>query len=138
MIQSHSQIERKILSVHTTKAVDEVLERLSGASNCTPVLHWFSGDERSLTEAVKRGCWFSVNPQMFRSTAGRERIAMMPRHKVLSESDGPFVKVNRRAATPCDVQHVIHGLADIWGEPTELVNQCLDSNLKELVSTLTI
>ena len=47
-----------------------------------------------LEEADRLGCWFSVGPAMLRSAKGRELTSRLPRGRILTESDGPFVKLN--------------------------------------------
>jgi Mg-dependent DNase len=55
---------------------------------------------------------------MARSEKGRALIAEVPRERVLTETDGPFVKVGPSAsaatAVPADVQRVLPELAHLW------------------------
>jgi TatD DNase family protein len=83
------------------------------------MLHYFSGTKGDVHKAVDQGFFFSVNPAMTRSKKGAGLIAEMPRERVLTESDGPFVKVDRRAATPEDVVVVLRHLSELWNCPPE-------------------
>lgn len=53
---------------------------------------------------------------------------MMPRERVLPETDGPFAIVNRRSLEPVDVTAVYSDLARLWGiEKDEVVAQVKQS-----------
>ena len=69
----------------------KVVAMIGKANPGIAILHWFSGPMRDLQRAIDTGCWFSVNPAMIRSQTGRSLIAAMPRERVVTESDGPFV-----------------------------------------------
>jgi TatD DNase family protein len=58
----------------------------------------------------------------------------MPRDRVLTESDGPFAKVDQRSAVPWDVERAVTGLAALWSEPEHLIQQHLLGNLRKLVA----
>lgn len=45
------------------------------------------------------GCWFSVGPAMLQGARGTELVARMPRDRVLTESDGPFARLEDPAKT---------------------------------------
>ena len=125
----------KVLSIHSRRAADDVLECLAkypGAG--TPILHWFSGSQAQLRRAMDQGCWFSCGPAMLRSANGRAIAASLPRDRVLPETDGPFARDGSRPLQPQDSWQAVSMLADIWGLPEiELVGM-LRQNLRTLVS----
>ena len=51
---------------------------------------------------------------MTNSSTGRAVISKIPRERVLTETDGPYVEVARRAAVPSDVRAVVSFLATLW------------------------
>jgi TatD DNase family protein len=104
----------RVLSVHSRRAAAEVVEMIGDGFRGRVILHWFSGSATVLVKAIAAGCFFSVNPAMLLSEQGRKLIARMPRDRVLTESDGPFVTVSHRPAEPPDVVRVVRYLADIW------------------------
>ena len=125
----------RILSIHSRHAAAAVLERLrSNPDAGTPILHWFSGSKRHLDDAIEFGCWFSVGPAMLRSERGKALVASMPPDRVLTESDGPFAKVDGRPATPMDVPLAVQELAELWKMNATAVEERLQSNLRTLVS----
>jgi len=120
----------RILSIHSRRAATTVLDTLQAYPGAgTPVLHWFSGSQRELARAVELGCWFSVGPAMLSGDKGRAHVANIPRDRVLTESDGPFVQVEGRAALPWDAERVTSVLAKLWAEPIVEVRKQLYSNL---------
>lgn len=127
----------KILSIHSRRAADQVLDSLAAHSTAgTPVLHWFSGTPTQLKRAIDQGCWFSCGPAMFRSASGRSIIKSIPRNRILTETDGPFAFEGSRPLQPADVWRAVEGLTEIWNEPSDVVLRTLHSNLRELSSTL--
>jgi TatD DNase family protein len=124
----------KILTIHSRRAAEEVLRALK-RHQCadTAVLHWFSGTSRELTEAISLGCWFSVGPAMLRSERGRQITAMIPRDRLLTETDGPFGLRGNKPLEPTDVRFAEAALAKIWQIEPKEVSQTLLTNLKTLV-----
>ena len=53
-----------------------------------------------MTSLLSQGCYFSVNASMAQSEAGKRRIAMIPRERILIESDGPYSKIDGKRYTP--------------------------------------
>lgn len=128
------EFDDKILTIHSLNAVDEVLELLEMyPKSGTPILHWFLATKKQVNKAVELGCFFSVGPAMINSARAKKIIAWLPRDRVLLETDGPFVKVDGKAALPSDVVLVIRFLSELWGEPIKQVQDELKLNLKKIV-----
>ncbi|MCJ2077663.1 TatD family hydrolase [Methylobacterium sp. E-016] len=123
----------RVMSIHSRRASDEVLDCLRGEPDAgTPILHWFSGSMTQLQRAIDQGCWFSVGPPMSRSVRGRSLLASLPRDRVLTETDGPFGQDNGRALNPSDVSGMTEALAGIWNSSVEEVSEQLAANLRRL------
>lgn len=124
----------RVLSIHSRRATTSVLDVLeSNRGAGTPVLHWFSGNQRELTRAVDLGCWFSVGPAMVASQKGCALVGRMPRDRVLTESDGPFAQVNGRSALPWDADIAVAELANVWAEPLQVVRERMSASFKLLI-----
>ena len=83
----------KIISIHSRYAVKDVLECIEKSLNHNvPIMHWFTGNGKELHRALSLGCWFSINPKMCYSKAGRDLITRMPLNKILPETDAPFTE----------------------------------------------
>jgi TatD DNase family protein len=103
VLESCSNAGGRILSVHSRRAASQVLGELAAYPTAgTPILHWFSGTVRELACAIEGGCWFSIGLPMLNTKKGRSFIERMPPERVLTESDGPFARVDERPAMPWD------------------------------------
>lgn len=121
----------RVLSIHSRSAAEEVLDCLRGRPDAgMPILHWFSGSSAQMRRAVEQGCWFSIGLPMTRSERGRSILAALPRDRVLTETDGPFVENGGRPMTPNDIPITVLGLARVWNIPEDEVYEQLLSNLK--------
>lgn len=133
-----SQCGGRTLSIHSRRAAGAVLdsiERNPGAG--THILHWFSGSTKDARRAIALDCWFSVGPAMLLSDKGRALVRLLPRTRVLTESDGPFVKTAGRSISPWDVAATYAPLAEIWGTDAGEVEQQLKFNLRALANIST-
>ena len=134
ILQSSARAGGRIMSIHSRGAAGPVIEALQLSPDAgTPVLHWFSGSPTELKRAVDLGCWFSVGQPMVQSKKGKELVCQMPRERVLTESDGPFVRIAGRAAHPWDVGQTELALASLWGMPVDDLREFFESNLARLV-----
>jgi TatD DNase family protein len=133
IMKSSSMAGGKIISIHSRNAVNQVLDTLARFPDAgIPVMHWFTGNKGQLQRAIDMGCWFSVGPAMTRSMRGKNLIGMMPRDRILTESDGPFVNVFNRAALPTDMILVIKELGSIWALTPKETERLLFNSFNKL------
>ena len=121
---------RHFVSVHSRRADAFVLDMLERYAIRPVVLHWFSGSQRSIRRALDSGHLFSINPAMAGSQSGQRIIEALPRDRVLTETDGPFVKVSNRPAEPSDVRGVLLCLSGLWGLAPEDVEAVTHENFQ--------
>jgi TatD DNase family protein len=127
----------RIITIHSRRAVSEVLDRLESFSGAgIPILHWYSGSERDLNRAIQIGCWFSVGPAMLAGEKGRALVARMPRDRVITETDGPFGMLSGRFLYPWDVSQAIASVASVWAVDDRYVDEILNENLRRLSALL--
>jgi TatD DNase family protein len=125
----------KILTIHSRRAVDDVLATIARQPSAGPaILHWFSGTDRQLREAIAMGCWFSVGPAMLRSEKGRRLAMQMPRDRILTETDGPFAQAGGLPLRPVDSWRAVADLARLWAVDGARAGELLKSNLRSLLS----
>jgi len=125
---------RLLLTVHSRGAERSVLDFLTESGAGPAVFHWYSGPLKVLDGLLEAGHYCSFNPAMVRSKKGQEIIRRVPRDRALAETDGPFVKVGRRRATPSDVRAVYEHLSDLWQEPIDTVVKSVYRNFISLLS----
>jgi len=126
----------KVLTVHSRRAALEVVDMVGAAYPGTVILHWFTGAHAVLDRALANGCYFSVNTAMCASDAGRRIVAAIPRHRILTESDGPFVKVNGRPARPADAALTIAGVAAVWNVAPDDVAGIVYQNFRTMLAPI--
>jgi TatD DNase family protein len=103
----------KILSVHSRRSAADVISAIGGEYPGKVILHWFAGSRNELERAVSYGYYFSVNPAMARTDRGISLIRAIPRERLLTETDGPFVKVDRKPVRPRDAHNAVLLLAGL-------------------------
>jgi len=96
------------------------------------ILHWYTGSASIAERALAAGLYFSINPSMLRTKAGGRLLALLPRDRVLTETDGPFCRLGSRECRPADVLPVVKTFGRLWGlEDREAADQVV-SNLTRL------
>jgi TatD DNase family protein len=125
------RIRSKVLTVHSRGAEAETIASLS-AVGVTAILHWYTGAFRHAEAALEAGFYFSVNAAMLRSKKGSKLLALLPRDRVVTETDGPYVKTGRRPSAPADVPRIVADLAGVWSCTTEEAQQLIWTNMSEI------
>jgi len=125
----------RILSIHSRRAAKDVLNVLEEYDRNTPVLHWFSGNKTELKRAVDLGCWFSIGPPMINGSKGYDLIKIMPKNRILLETDGPFTQFKNIPYMPWDAEeHCVPKLSEIWGCSQIETKEILKSNKMNILS----
>jgi TatD DNase family protein len=120
--------------VRAAKAVLDMIEILLPPTRGAPVLHWFTGTKAEAKRAVELGAYFSINREMLRGDRRRSMVASLPLERLLTESDGPFVKMEGRDARPSDVAATLDDLARLRSLPVLELADIVAHNLKRLVA----
>jgi len=122
--------ENKILSVHSlnsSRTVLDLIEEYLPQSKGRVVLHWFTGTIPEAKKALKLGCYFSINPRMLNTKKGQELLKTLPIDKLLTETDGPFVKIN--------ISDTIRGLAIAKHNTVDFISKQISNNFHTLINT---
>jgi len=124
----------KILSVHSRCAAEDVNNAIGANFPGKVILHWYSGSNKELKRAISNGYYFSINPAMIRSKKGAALISMMPIKHLLTESDGPYVKIDRQDARPDDMGKVVASIATLFRKEMGEFENTIYANFKQLIS----
>ena len=81
----------KIITIHSRRAVRQVLDIIGDRFRFKPVLHWFTGSKEELLNAVERGFYFSVNKSMMNTKKFQSILPLLPKERLLFETDSPFI-----------------------------------------------
>lgn len=104
----------RVASVHSRRAAADVLqciEEHTTSKRVLPILHWFSDTVEVAKQAVRLGCYFSVNHRMLKGAAGMKLIRNLPSDRLLTETDAPFTTMDDRKAEPRDIAATVERLA---------------------------
>jgi TatD DNase family protein len=126
----------KVLTVHSVRAAKPVLDMIEAylpRDRGRVVLHWFSGSTAEAKRATELGCYFSVNAEMVRTPHGRDLLATLAFERVLTETDGPFTKVDGRPTRPVDAVRAVEALAAARGVTAGTVITQVRANLRTLL-----
>ena len=134
ILRSCADAGGRILSIHSRAAVRPVLDALRmNPDSGIPILHWFTGTARQAESASQQGCWFSIGTPMLTTAEGRELVATLPRDRILTETDGPFVTREGRTLVPRDVSDTTELLAELWAIENSEVEAKVVANMRELL-----
>lgn len=123
----------RIMSIHSRASAASVLDELKDIDG-VPVLHWFTGTKNQLKRAIDMGCWFSVGPAMLNTKRGAQLASIIPRDRLLTETDGPFAKYKGTVLMPWESDIAVNILSSIWKQPVEQTHIDLKENLKSILS----
>ena len=123
----------RFVSLHSRGAESTVLELLEEFNIQGAVFHWYSGSFTILDRIIQSGHYFSVNPAMTRSQKGQTIIDRIPLNRILTESDGPHVKLRNQPVKPTDIKSVLQVLQDSWGMSFEETEAQVMSNFMKLL-----
>lgn len=127
----------KVLSLHSVRCANHVLDMVEASlprGRGVVVLHWFTGSASEARRAVEMGCYFSINERMFASPKVDVVLKAIPVHRLLTETDGPFVERDGMPVAPGDVERVVDLLAARSGMTLIEMQKLLAQNLRNLVS----
>lgn len=124
--------KKKFITIHSRGAENEVLNILSKYSCCPVVFHWYSGPASLIDSIVSLGHYFSINPSMMKTEKVKTLLSKVPHERILTETDGPYVKIGRRIAMPQDIQSVLDDLATLWAKPRNVVEMMIQHNWEQL------
>lgn len=124
----------KVLSLHSRRAGKETLELVKSYYQGPAIMHWYSGP---IEEALNtpQNIYFSVNTAMIKSRSGRELLKALKPEQILTETDGPYVKVGETPTSPEDIRIVVESLAIKWNKSVEETMNLLKSNYQRMMSS---
>ncbi len=128
--------KKKILSLHSRKAEKDILELLIIYKISNAIFHWYSGGLNLIKDIADAGYYFSINPAMTKSVSGQKIISKIPKDKILTETDGPFIIENNNIIKPGQVESVITYLANHWDLSEDDVIKIIQSNFKSIVENI--
>ena len=127
----------KFITIHSRRAEATVLELLEESGYPFPVVfHWYSGPLNVLDKAIEKGHYFSINSSMIESSNGQKIVDRIPPERILTESDGPFIKIKSRLAEPTDVGIIENFLALRRAKSTTSIRNEIKTNFLKIINPI--
>ena len=77
------------VSIHSRKALDDILSILPSYRLKSVLLHWFAGSKKQLAQVADMGLYISFGPALVYSDDKKVLLQYAPRDRILVETDGP-------------------------------------------------
>lgn len=123
--------ENKLMTIHIRKAEEDAITILERYKPNKVIIHWYTGNRANMKKLVDLGCYFSINTNMVNSRAS-EKYHLLPRERLLIESDGPYTKVNNRKYSPLLLKDAYEVIAKFYDNP-DLIRDVYE-NFKRILS----
>jgi len=133
-VLSHIDESHRLITIHSRGAEREVLQLLEDFETRPSVFHWYNGPLSLISAIVEAGHYFSLNPAMLESRKGKALVERVAKDRILTETDGPHVETQGRAAKPDDVRLVVSKLADWWESSMAETRRQIAKNFHRLTS----
>lgn len=125
----------RIVTIHSRRAARDtisLIEEHTDPAKVLCILHWFSGSLAEGKRAADGGCYFSINAAMLMHDSGRALVRSIPRDRVLTETDSPFMIIRGRTAEPLDAISVITELAVLYEESASETKELIAQNARRV------
>jgi TatD DNase family protein len=127
-----AESEKKPVSIHSRKTLDDVLEILSSYKIKSVLLHWFAGSKKQLAKSMDMGLYTSYGPALVYSEDKKVLLKNTDKNRILVETDGP-VRYSRcfenlPAVPSAFLVSVVSSAAYTLGMPYDETAQLLKQN----------
>jgi TatD DNase family protein len=123
----------KAIIIHTRKAEARALEVLVEMGATRVNWHCFGGKVRLAEKIAAAGHWLSIPANARRSESFTRMIEVLPRDKVLLETDCPYLGPDKdQLNEPRNVVGTAAFTAERWGEPIDAVQRRIEQNFVDL------
>ncbi len=126
----------RFITIHSRKAERAVLDILKEHETSPVVFHWYTGPLSLIEHILNEGHYFSINTAMINSKSGLKIVKRIPPTRILTETDGPFIKVNSLPAEPYNVSLVVEYLSTIWGISKLQTEDKINQNFRRILAPL--
>jgi len=122
----------KITTIHTKKSASDVIAILIEHRVTDVILHWYSDSTAVLRHAVQAGFYFSINSAMLCAKSGQKVLELVPKSRILTETDGPYVKVGGKPVCPLGVAEIVESIGQYWGCNKVEAESIIETNFRTL------
>jgi len=123
----------KAIIVHSRKAEARMFEVLQEMGVQRVDWHCYSSKVKLAGRIAAHGHWLSIPANARRNPGFRRLLEVLPRDRVLLETDCPYMGPDRDALNePANVAHTVTFAAELWGTSEEAVLDQLEDNFEAL------
>lgn len=136
-LQAAQTLGGRVLTIHSRRAGREVLASLvehTTAARVLPILHWFSDSLGTAAEAIRFGCYFSINHRMLAADTSVSLIKSLPADRLLTETDAPFTEIESRRSKPGDVMPMMSRLAQLRNLSVDEMKRTVTANAERVLA----
>lgn len=133
IIQECWEQKNKIVTVHSRRSVSDIINIVGNNFPGTIILHWFSGNFKEMDKALSYGFHFSINNAMTLSKKGKQIIERLPNDRILTETDGPFIKDKQVPHSPLMIPSIVQNLSKIKHLPIDDLKSLIYNNFKQVL-----
>ena len=97
-------------------------------------MHWFTGTQSQAERAVLNGYYFSFNSSMLNSRNGQLLAKIIPREKILTETDGPFITIDDEPVRPGYIPQTVSKMAELLNVEKDELQKKIFENFQTLMA----
>lgn len=124
--------KNKLMFVHLRRAEKEAISILKEYRPRRCIIHWFNGSREQLQQLLDIGCYFSLNSNMVTNEKSKEKLYLIPKTRILIESDGPFTKIDGKKYTFNNLIKIYELVARYYNEPD--IIKIVHDNFRDVLS----
>jgi TatD DNase family protein len=123
--------------IHSVKAHQDIIRLLKKHRIEKGVVHAFAGSQELAQQFIDCGMFLGIGPQLLRSKKLASVFGLLPRDRVLVETDSPYMSLSLESENPLlDLLSVVKFCAELWQlEASELAAQ-FAANAQQLFGDL--
>ena len=104
----------KVISIHTKGAEEEIYNTLKSYNYSKVIIHWYSGDIKTLDKFIELGYYFTISVDLGYSKLSEEILTRIPIDRLFVETDGPTALqwVNGDYGYPRVIKEVVKNVSE--------------------------
>lgn len=136
-VLAESVKRNKVISIHTKGAEEEIYYILNSYSYSKVIIHWYSGDIKTLDKFIKLGCYFTISVDIGYSKLTEEILDRIPIDRLLVETDGPTALewVNGEYGHPRVILDVVKSISERKAISTDRLIKIIEENFFRLYNS---
>ncbi|BBG24655.1 TatD family hydrolase [Sulfuracidifex tepidarius] len=133
ILLSIAEKENKPVVVHVRGGLKDFLEIIASFKVRFDI-HAYEGSVKNAMKIVEMGGYISFPPVIVRDKQ-RQNVALnVPKERVLTETDSPFLGPTRDRNEPCNVKVTLEALSTLWRVDTKEIEEIIFQNFRRFLN----